>query len=574
MLLLVALAGAYDPVPNAVGVHVSAEGLRHLGAAVAGLAPTSFPVGAITGAFACDDAAPDNVLALDMDPLEVRIHVDGIDLDPNVGRLDITVTGAIDSTAASLRVVGDCDPLADLDETCAVQLPTTGFTARIGMQLGLVDGAIDAVVDTVSLELPPIVSPVEGCTFASAVGAMLGQNPNAITDLILAQVEGSLEDLGPTLEVALEDGLGGLALSTSLSLGEGEVLLALAPSTLQLDDNGLLLGLGATVSPSVVSTCVPAAVPPATDAAWPELAGLAPDGALTYDAAAVVNAQFVDQVLLAAYESGALCVDGTALGGLSLSTGLFDALLGESWTSLFPEAKPLDLRVAPLVPPTVRFEADGAPIRIDLNGLPVRMYALLDGRMTRAMGIALDGAIGVSVPYGDGVLAPALDLSVPSLRLREESHELLAEGYSEALESLLPTILGGVLPADLLPSLGVPTMYGIGLEGLWWFPAGDGSWLGGYAVLSADGVEPIELAGCEGGTLGCDGFQGDSGLDLESALGCTDSSGGCGADGCSTDGGCSSDSCSDGGSTGCAVVPVRPFLAVGVLLLAARRRRR
>ena len=118
---------------------------------------------------------------------------------------------------------------------------------------------------------------------------------------------------------------------------------------------------------------------------------------------------------------------------------------------------------------------------------------------------------------------------------------------------------------DLLPSFAVPTYQGLGLEGIWWQPDASGQWLGGYATLSVDQVEPIELPGCEGVSLGCDG--GSVNYDWQSALGC-DGSSGCGGSGCES---CSSGSaCStnrhkpNGGS------PL-PWIAVGLLAWWRRR---
>jgi hypothetical protein len=269
------------------------------------------------------------------------------------------------------------------------------------------------------------------------------------------------------------------------------------------------------------------------DGAWPPLTGTAPDGALTYDAAAVVGGPFVDELLYGVWQSGALCLSLSDLGGAPLDTSLFAPILGDSWASLFPEAVPMTLEVRPERAPTASFAEDGAPLRIGLDGLGLAAYAPLDGREARIFSVDLTGTIGLDLPLADGTLTPTIVVD-DGLEFVEPDHELLQAGYSDGLADFVPTILGSLLPA--LPSITIPSWRGIGLDWIWWMPSDD--WLGGYAVLDVDHPEPLELSGCSGGNVGCDGDGLSTGdLDLSSQLGCSDA-GGCGADsGCSSGGG-------------------------------------
>lgn len=565
MLLLVTAAWAYAPVERAAALHLSASGLDRLGQGIVGVMPTELPVGDMTGELVCDEAQPDVILSYALSGLSLGIHVDEVAIVPSAGRLDVTLYGTLDSTPATFVTSGGCSVLTELDETCAIEMPSTAFSAHIGLGLALVDGKIDATADELELELPPIGNPLDGCTLSSAIGTLLGRNESAITDILMAQVEPALADLGPTLETAIEDATAVLPMSTSFALGDATLELTLSATELEIDEGGLFIGMGAEVATPPQNDCVTAAEEPTSNDAWPSLDGTAPDGSLQYDAALALNAGFVDQLLHAVYNSGTLCVQGSDLGGFSLTTSIFSAAFGDAWAELFPETQPLTLDVHPLVPPTIAFSATGAPIRMKLNGLPVRGYADLDARQAKAFGLHLDGEIGVDIPYTDGSLVPGLILDPVMIGLSEEDNELLPVGYADGVVDILPTLIGAVLPDDLLPTVALPSWQGIGLAQIWWMPDSNTHWIGGYALLDVEHATPLELPGCEGGSIGCE--DGGPSIDLESALGCNSDTGGCDS-GCGSDSGCGTD------SGGCSTVPMRPALFAFALATVALRRKR
>ena len=565
MILLVAAALAYDPIESAVAVSVSAGGLDRLGGAVADVMPESFPIGSLGGELVCDETDPAATLTFAVDALDVLIHIDEITITPTEGRLDVALYGAIDSTPTLLTATGSCPPLTSLAETCDVELGTTPLEAHFGLSLALVDGTVDATVDELSVTLGAISNPVDGCTVASAIGTLLGQNPLALTDLLQAQIDPALADLGPTIESSVEDALGALTLDTTFAVGEAEVGLALNPTKIDIDEDGLVLVLGATVSQSGTSTCVPPAEAPSSLTNLPVLDGTGPAG-LDYDIGALVSKTFADQVLFAVYSAGGLCIDASGLSGLSLDTSLLGSAFGPDWEALFPVSQPVGLLLAPVAPPTIRFEEDGAPVRLDLNGLALHTWSALNGREARIASLALDGEVGVDLPFADGTLSPALDLDPDKLGFREMDHELIGPGYAEGMAEFLPTILDAALPADLLPTITLPSWNGLGVEGIWFVPAAGGDWLGVWVTLDTAHITPIQLAGCEGGTIGCDGSSMPE-VDIGTALGCDSADGGCGGDTL----GCSS---SDSSCGGCTTVPSRPmFLVLGLAAAIWRRRR-
>ncbi len=344
MLLLIAAAHALDPIPQALGVHLSRDGLDRLGQGIAQLAPRELSIGATAGELACDEAAPDDLLRYSLDGLLVGIHISDVELRPSAGRLDLYLRGTLDSSEGSLTVTGSCSVLQDLAEVCRVELPVTSLEAHIGLSLTLTGGVADAVVDIVSVDLSPIGNPLGDCLLSSAIGTLLGQNPEAISGLLLSLIEPSLADLAGSLEAPIEDAFSSLTLSTPLSLGDATLLLDIAPSALQIDDEGLMLGLSAAITGDTASDCVPPADPPPVDGGWPPITGTAPDGALTYDAAILVNKQLVDALLYTVWQSGMLCLSVQDAGSITLDTDLFAPVFGDDWAALFPQSRPVTLQ--------------------------------------------------------------------------------------------------------------------------------------------------------------------------------------------------------------------------------------
>ncbi|MCB9761498.1 MAG: hypothetical protein H6739_16765 [Alphaproteobacteria bacterium] len=580
LLLPIAAAGTLppgEPIPRAAALHVSNAGLAHMGDAVEGLVPPSFPVADIYGSFECDEADEDP-LTYSLGAIDLYLAAQDVALVAADGELHLTLYLTLSSSASQLDVTGDCSFLQDLEETCGVAFPTTSVVADLSIAMALYEGNdgvnyIDVTASDPAITISPIGNPLSDCVLADAIGTLLGTNEEAISALLLSFVEPELEGLGAEIETSLEDALNGLVLETSFGLGEGEVALTLEPSSLELTEAGLVLGLGATSVPSFISDCVDAGEGSASaDAPWPDFSERAWDTSLEYDAAIFVNKDFVDHVLWGVWATGALCLDvSTAVEGLTLDTQLFSNLFGESFAALFDEndPKPVNIVTAPDAPPTIGFQEDGAPFALQLREFGLNFSAPLDDRETRLFRADVVADVGIDPGLGATELAPAVIIDTEAIQFEEPYNELVEPGFSEGLADFLPTVLGTVLPDDLLPTVAIPSILGIGLDTVFWLPDADGQWMGGFILLDIDNVQPLEVAGCEGGSFGCDGFEGETDpFDFETLLGCGEDSAGCGAD---------SAGCED---TGCTTQHRRRFwpgwrfgLGFFALVLASLRRR-
>ena len=558
-------------VDEAVAVHVTGAGFAQLGDAVRRVVPEVLAIEASSGELECaeGDATP---LDWSLDALDIELTVDEVAIDTSAGGIDLSLYATLRSSASSLTVVGDCTVLTDLDEVCGLELPTTAMQVTMAIDIVEDEGVFDVTVTDPTFDISPLGNPLSDCTFASAVGTMLGQDPALLSNLIASLIAPELEALGPSLEAPLEDTLNGLQIATSVDLLGTPLDIDLYPTALTMDDAGLVLGLGAQLTPGAVSDCVDSSSGSALrESGWPAFGETAPDSDLPYDAGVFLGAGFIDHALFNVWASGALCLDAGALaadlipGGLN--TDFLGPLLGEEFEALFPVAKPVTLLLSAPTAPVGGFSDDGPPLHILADDLTLDLYAELDHRQTRVFQVQGDADIGLDVQLADNTLATALVLEDPAVDFVETYHELLGPGFSEGLGGLVGTLLATVIPADLLPTIALPDLLGVQLASLIWLPSADHSWQGGFLAIDTSGVQAVELAGCSLDGFGCDG--GDLGveLDLETLLGCSADSGL----------GCEDSTCSTGGSRGVATRAVRGRLALGLLmvgtLLGLRRRR-
>ena len=561
-----AYAGDLDgTVEEAVALHLTGQGLDHLGDLVEALVPDTFPITAGGGSLDCDDDSSTPALAYHLSDLDLLLSVDDVRLSTASGTLALTLFGTLNSSAATLTAQGSCSILEDVDETCGVQLPTTALQADLSIAIREEKGAFVVEVAPMTVDISPVGNPLSDCTLASAVGTLLGQDSYAISQLLLDQIEPALADLSPTIAGAVQDALSSLAFETEFALLEGAALgISLYPSRLELSEAGLIVGLGADIVGGDSAPCVDtSAGPPLTGAGWPDFGENVSDTSLRYDVGLFVGRDFVDHLLWSAWGSGALCIGLEELNGAPLSSGLMSSFFGDEVAVLFGDSAPARLEIAPAVPPRAIFSDDQPPVAIGLEQLGVELYTALDARTLRALRVDVSGELGLNVGLHEGVLGTELLIDSDALDFDETYSELLWPGYSIGLPSLVELALGGLLPDDLLPTVTLPYLLGAELSEVVWMPTPDDAWLGGYLLLDTTSVQAIPLGtGCSADSLACDGAGPGFELDLEAALGCG-GEGGFGCDG--------SDGCASGGRL---FIPTGRLFPVLFVLLGALLRRR
>jgi len=555
MLSLLGLAPAHgaalgDPIDEALALHITPQGLATMGEVVERLVPESLAVSGLSGSTECDedDAVP---LSYDLDALDILINVDEVAFDTADGLLTLSIIGGLSSTQSTLDVAGDCTVLTDFDETCTLELPLTSFEAVVALSITETEGAFDVITEEVSFSLSPIGNPLEDCTLADVFGTVLGLNEEALSALLVSLVEPSLEDLGATMEESLEDLFAELDLETDLEVGDSVVALSMYPSLIQLDERGLVLGLGAEISGDTTGSCVDSSAGSTlTGAGWPDFVETAGETSLNPDMGLYIGKDFGDHLLYALWAAGLFCIDpNEALGG-SLTAGAFATPLGELFASTFAEDAPVTMVIDPAAPPTMGFSHDGAPLRIELHELGLELEAPLNEREVRVLRTDIEGDIGIAIELEDyeavdtGLgsdtaawvsgrrIATGIDYDADRLVFLETYSDLVPPGYGVGLSSLVGGLIGQVIPADALPSVNLPDLFGLEVAALVWESTADESFHGGFILLDASGVQPLELGGCQVDGLGCDG--GDVDLSLDDALDCDSAGFGCDDSGCAT----------------------------------------
>lgn len=357
----------------------------------------------------------------------------------------------------------------------------------------------------------------------------------SLVDYLIESMEESLYDqiaaLQADLEAQLEDALNQAYLDQTVDVNGIPLHVELYPQEVEITEDGMDLRLQG------LSSAPPAAC---TDLFDPDEAGSIktsgdlPDiGDFPSDSHAglVLSDDYPNQLLYALWRGGLLCYDlsaGQVDIGFDLDTSLLGLLGGEPFQALFPEAQPMIVRTEPRQSPVVEYDGNHDLI-VQAHDVGLEFYTELDYRNVHALGVALDVDAGVDFAFDDqtGLAAVEVALGEDEIGVRIGSNEL-APGSDEAIvvafqglmDSIITPMIGDALTGL---SFGVPSYEGLGLVDFQVDAMGDGTWLGGLAVLG-----PVTYTG--------------------------DCSQGCSGGGC------------NGG-------PVAPVLAVGLAALVARRRR-
>lgn len=541
LLLSTALAANLPPgelLEQAAAVNITSHGFTKVGDALARLIPPTFVQDTLSGEFECQASDPEP-LTFTVNNLALDIEVLQSDLVPSDGRLDIDLRLSITGAADEVIVGGSCS-FFSFDEVCDLSIPQSTpieLGAHIGMRIALNEnrGTFNVTVEPPDIELGDIPNPLvasDSCFMAEIIDWQMRNNPAFLHDLIWSVLEPLVGDLGPSLEQPLEDALGSLNMDTSFALGSSEIELHLQPTLFDLSSEGMVLGLGAAMAPSSVSECAGAHPgPKVSEGGWPAFGASSWDGTQQPDAAILLGKDFTDTLLWNVWATGTFCLEVSDLAGVSLGSDLLGQLFGDEFKTLFPENVPAKILVNAASPPVSRFDTE-MPLYIDLRDLLIDTASSLDDREARICQVSASGDIGVSLALEDNTFAPELLIEPDALRFDETYSEFLGPGYSAGIADFLPTVLGSLLPSDLLPTIAIPSIQGIGLGDLSWAVSSDEQWLAGYATLDIDHVEPLATDGCAG-ALGCDGGGGGTG-DL---FGCDSSGcGGCEGQSCATNG--------------------------------------
>ncbi len=520
-------------IDEALSATVSKEGLDAIGGLASSLVPGDLPV---------DDIAQ----SVDLLVCEPGIWMSNIRVDMALSYLDITPvsTGAEDEARLDIEAGLDIainDPvdrfslLLDYclgDSDCPGYVEPFPVTVRTSLSMKILEDAegnptMDATLGELSYELGLDASNdlKLDCgiqTLEEVLGYLGISLYDFVFDLAVGQLDSTLGDLTAELEPAIEDAFAAASYSDEVELLDGVSLsVQLFPSAVRSSDTGLQLVFGGALD-APASECVAAYDPggfQATESALPE-----PTGAAHLEAA--LADEFANQALYALWRSGLLCYDLDDLQGLSLDTSLLGLLAGDAFDTLFEEAAPITMSTRPRKSPVAVYGGE-SDIGVAVEDLGLDIYAEIDGRSARVLGLDLGLDLGVDLDFDDstgelGVLInldpERFDVGVGANEYAPGTDPDIAENFAGVFDSFVGPLIDGLVGDSL--AFALPAFEGVGLTDLDIHPEGEyGDWLGLDAIIGET------TYGLEGG-LGCD--------EDGNITGCE--SGGCGG-GCSSAGG-------------------------------------
>ncbi len=386
-------------------------------------------------------------------------------------------------------------------------------------------------------------------------------------DLILDAVEEEIESQFDTqiqsFEATIEDALRGLWLQDSLDLMGTALNYELEPTGIDHTAHGLRIKMGGNFSSAELAECVaghPVEGSLFTSSVMPEMTATVPTTDAPYHFAAMPSDDLMNQALFAVWQSGVMCfVIDDAGGALPMNTDLLGLLLGVENAELLEEIffvgpVAMVLRTVPEAPPVTRFDGD-SDINIDIEGLAIEFYPLLQDRPARLAAVAIDINAGMDLSIAaDGALLVDLNLDTENLNARVTYNEI-APQLNGILETNFPGFVGtaiNTVGGSLLEGIAIalPTFAGLGAVELNLAAVGADpdllDFLGVYSLLGeSTGGTSSGCEGCAAEASGCDTADCTSGCGIDPAQG------GCDVETALTEAGCSGQSSIAPSDTGC-----------------------
>ncbi len=231
-----------------------------------------------------------------------------------------------------------------------------------------------------------------------------------------------------------------------------------------------------------------------------------------------LHQQALDLAMYSVYNSGVLCLSVGSDTIAQISTSTFGPLLPSLGALTSNQNRPMFLQLRPQVPPTVtlgsgevEYDEEGAPILVDplltlnIDDLAIDFYAFVEERYTRLFTLSTDVVLPLGLDVNAAnelvILLPD-DLTSALTNINTTNGELLAQADVDRVATLLPALIGGLLPTltgSLLQPIALPAFSGFELR----LPPGaftsvdDNTMLAIYGDLAFVGSTPgegLELA--------------------------------------------------------------------------------
>ena len=452
----------------------------------------------------------------------VSIGIADASLTPGNGLidLDMDLSVQVNSSADRFDLYMELIGIGDTCDGWVEPFPVNALTSIAMQVVTLTDGSktIDAQVGAIQVDYELSSDDIElkDCAIGTLEDVLNYLNLS-LYDLILGQLDGVLTDAidgaVPELETALEEAFAAASIQETVSIGDAEMSLNLEPNDVSITPDGMeILLAGSTMADP--ADCISRFD---TGGSMKSMTPVPSINSAQGGIGILLSDDFANQALYSLWRGGVLCYTLDDSDSLPLNTAILGLLAGDSFDQFFPTPQPIIIATNPANPPVISY--DGIhDITAVIPGLGLDIFAELDGRWTRLLGLDLETEIGIDLNFNSatGVLgvelffdAEAIEATVNFNELAPEANDVVIEKFSTVFGSLVEPLIGGLLGEDLSFALG--SMEGVGITSLEASPAGGGDWL----ELSA-GVGSVPYGSCGGGcgtedSSGCGGVEGEEG---------------------------------------------------------------
>jgi len=550
------------PIPDAVTLDITPGGFRTVAQIAETFVPPRIDVGDLYDYECVTEVFGVCLLSYEYDVRDiwVGIQVDDLTLRPAAGNrleLDGAITVNVNESFDPIYLHVEGEPLGiPISSTCDAWVTPFQVDLSANVTVNLVDDPVrgrtlDFVVGTPTWGWTLDENDVQlsGCSLDD-INAVLSFFGYDLIEILIDQIEPEVDALVLSLpdlvEPVLNDFLPGLQYVDTLDLLGVPLDIQIIPDDLTIDGDGLRIEVagrvdspqaeciapfGVTEMDDTPSTAPAVGVPPASVSLSPDVMG-------------VIDDDFVNQVLFAAWNGGILCYDigpDTDLGVPIPTNALLSLVSPEDDTFELFEDSDVEVSVLPAKPPRVD-PVGPNDVNIALDDLGLGFYAELDGRKVRALNVDLDVGLGTDLNFDGqtGMLGVDIDLFGADI-VADVTHNEYAPGTDQAIADEVPAVIDTFIPIvnGLLTDLefAIPSFEGLGVNAIQSAPTGSAD--DRFGIYATVGPVPYKDAGCNDKKGGS----------------CTDSS-----------------SCSGGCSTG--TLNGRAIFLIGLPLLTAFLRRR
>jgi len=527
MLTILLAAGAAHasipldtPISDAVILDITPQGFGTVAQIAETYIPPEIPVDDLYQYECESDIFGYCILAYEYDirDILVGIQVDNLTLRPAAGNkleLDGTITVNVNDPANPVYVYVQGETVfgVGIDDTCDAWVTDVQVDLSADVTVNLVDDPIlgrtlDFTVGTPTWgwTLDENDIEVSGCSLdtINSVTSFFGYD---LIELLIDSIEPEIDALVLTMpdliQPVLNDFLPGLEYDDTLDLLGVELDLQIVPDDLVIDGNGLRIEVAGRVDSPQAECIAELGILEMDDtpSTAPDV-GVAPAGvSLTPDVVGVIDDDFVNQVLFAAWNGGLLCYDigpDTDLGVPIPTNALLGLVAPDDDTFEVFEDSDVEVSLLPKQPPYVD-PVGTNDVNIGLDELGLGFYAELDGRRVRALNVDLDVAVGTDVTFDGttGMLGVDIDLFGADV-VATVTHNEYAPGTDAAIEAEVPAVIDTFIPLvnGLLTDLefAIPSFEGLGVNAVQTSPTGSAD--DRFGIYATAGPVPYKDAGC------------------------------------------------------------------------------